>query len=206
MPVARRLGVTRPARTRPLLVGGDDWVIDLGRALRSQGLDVLMWAGFDEQRQRIKQAGLELAPGELLAAATGGAARLEGVTAVLLLTGEDDFNALGSTVLQGSVEGSIYRLGARQPSHGVVAPYTGGETLFDSQLTRYELDRRYADGARICVQPADGGVNADGNLLFLVRADGRLAPVTRSGPPEPEPGDIMILLDRPLPAPVIRRG
>jgi len=94
-----------------------------------------MWAGFDEQRQRIKQAGLELAPGELLAAATGGAARLEGVTAVLLLTGEDDFNAPGSTVLQGSVEGSIYRLGARQPSHGVVAPYTGGETLFDSQLT-----------------------------------------------------------------------
>ena len=27
---------TRPARTRPLLVGGDDWVIDLGQALRSQ--------------------------------------------------------------------------------------------------------------------------------------------------------------------------
>jgi hypothetical protein len=38
--------------------GGDDWVIDLGRALRSLGLDVLMWAGFDEQRQRISQAGL----------------------------------------------------------------------------------------------------------------------------------------------------
>jgi hypothetical protein len=78
--------------------------------------------------------------------------------------------------------------------------------MFDAQLTRYELDRRYADGARICVQPADGGVNADGNLLFLVRADGRLAPVTRSGPPEPEPGDTRILLGRPLPAPVIRCG
>jgi hypothetical protein len=206
VPVARRLGVTRPARTRPLLVGGDDWVIDLGRALRAQGLDVLMWAGFDEQRQRIEQAGLELAPGELLAAATGGAARLEGITTVLLLTGEDDFNALGSTVLQGSVEGSIYRLGARQPGHGVVAPYTGGETLFDSQLTRYELDRRYADGARICVQPPEDGVDTGGNLLFLVRADGRLDPVTRSGSPEPEPGDTRILLGRPLPAPVIRCG
>jgi len=30
VPVARRLDVTRPARTRPLLVGGDPWVIDLG--------------------------------------------------------------------------------------------------------------------------------------------------------------------------------
>jgi hypothetical protein len=45
VPVARRLGVTRPARTRPLLVGGDDWVVDLGRALRSLGLDGSAQAG-----------------------------------------------------------------------------------------------------------------------------------------------------------------
>jgi NhaP-type Na+/H+ or K+/H+ antiporter len=197
VPVARRLGVTRPARTRPLLVGGDDWVVDLGRALRSLGLDVLMWAGFDEQRQRIKEAGLELAPGELLASATGRGAQLEGVTAVLLLTAEDDFNALGSTVLQGSVEGPVYRLGARQPSHGVVAPYTGGEILFDPKLTRFEVGQRYAGGARIRTLSADGGrtpADADGSLLFLVRSDGRLAPVTRTGPPEPEAGDTMVLL------------
>jgi NhaP-type Na+/H+ or K+/H+ antiporter len=197
VPVARRLGVTRPARTRPLLVGGDDWVVDLGRALRSLGLDVLMWAGFDEQRQRIKEAGLELAPGELLASATGRGAQLEGVTAVLLLTAEDDFNALGSTVLQGSMEGPVYRLGARQPSHGVVAPYTGGEILFDPKLTRFEVGQRYAGGARIRTLSADGGrtpADADGSLLFLVRSDGRLAPVTRAGPPEPEAGDTMVLL------------
>ena len=61
------------------------------------------------------EAGLELAPGELLATATGRGAQLEGVTAVLLLTEEDDFNALGSTVLQGSAGGPVYRLGARGP-------------------------------------------------------------------------------------------
>ncbi len=155
VPVARRVGVTRPARTRPLLVGGEDWVVDLGSALWSLGLEVLMWAGFDEQRQRIKEVGLELAPGELLAAATGRGAQLEGITALLLLTGEDDFNALGSTVLQGSVEGPVYRLGARLPSHGVVAPYTGGQILFGPRLTRYEVSRRYSDGARICTQPGD---------------------------------------------------
>jgi NhaP-type Na+/H+ or K+/H+ antiporter len=193
VPVARQLGVTRPARTRPLLVGGEDWVVDLGRALRSLGLEVLMWAGFDEQRQRIRQAGLELAPGELLASATGQGAQLEGITAVLFLTAEDDFNALGSTVLQGTVDGAVYRLGARQPGHGVVAPYTGGEILFDAQLTRYELSRRYADGARIRIS-ADGGGAADGKLLFVVRADGRLAPVTQSGPPESQAGDTMVML------------
>jgi hypothetical protein len=33
VPVARRLGVSRPARTRPLLIGGDGWVIDLSRGV-----------------------------------------------------------------------------------------------------------------------------------------------------------------------------
>ena len=89
---------------------------------------------------------------------------------------------------------SVGLAGARQPGHGVVAPHTGGQTLFDAQLTRYELSRRYADGAWISVQPADGTASADGNLLFLVRADGRLVPVTRSGPPEPEAGDSMVVL------------
>jgi len=42
--------------------------------------------------------------------------------------------------------------------------------------------------------PADGEPPAGGNLLFLVRADGRLAPVTRDDPPEPEAGDTMVLL------------
>ena len=57
------------------------------------------------------------------------------------------------------------------------------------RLTRYEVGRRYAAGARI-----RSGAPADGSLLFLVRADGRLAPVTMSGPPQPEPGDTMVLL------------
>ena len=94
VPVARRLGVTRPARSRPLLVGGDPWVIDLARAFRTAGLDVLMWAPSRGQRTQIKQAGLDLAPGELLASAVGENAEIEGITAILLLTGEDDYNAL----------------------------------------------------------------------------------------------------------------
>jgi NhaP-type Na+/H+ or K+/H+ antiporter len=71
VPAARRLGVVRAARTRPLIVGGAAWVIDLGRALQSAGLEVLMWAALDQQREQIRRAELELAPGELLAAATG---------------------------------------------------------------------------------------------------------------------------------------
>src|SRR5262249_22131471 len=102
VPVARRLHVTRPARTRPLLIGGDPWVIDLARALRTAGLEVLMWAPSDGQRTQITQAGFELPPGEQLAAAVAQGAGFEGVTAVLLLTSEDDYNALAATTLAGN--------------------------------------------------------------------------------------------------------
>jgi NhaP-type Na+/H+ or K+/H+ antiporter len=198
-PVARRLGVTRPARTRPLLVGGDPWVIDLGRALQSAGLEVLMWAGLDGQRARIRQAGLELAPGELLAAATGGGARLQGITAVLLLTDEDDFNALASALLQGNVEDRVYRLAPPLRGNGVVAPYTGAEILFEAGMTRSAVSRRYQDGARIEARCADGELPAGHDVLFLLRADGQLAAVTEAGRPAPQAGDTIVSLG-PAPA------
>jgi NhaP-type Na+/H+ or K+/H+ antiporter len=192
---ARQLGVSRPARTRPLLVGGTAWVVDLGRALQSAGLEVVMWAGLDQQRERIRRAGLELAPGELLAAATGRGARLEGITAVLLLTDEDDFNALASVLLTETVEGRVYRLAPPQRSHGVVAPYTTGEILFADGMTRPAITKRYQDGARIVAHGTDGVLPAGQDLLFVVRADGQLVPVTRTSMPTPEPGDTLVSLD-----------
>ncbi len=152
-----------------------------------------MWAGLEQQRDQITRAGLELARGELLAAATARGAQLEGITMVLLLTDEDDFNALASADLAGSVEGPLYRLGARQPSHGVVAPYTGGQTLFAASLTRYQVGRRYAAGETISTRPAHGGIPAGSDLLFLVRANGTLAPVTRTSTPAAQDGDTMVL-------------
>ncbi|MEV7404145.1 cation:proton antiporter [Streptomyces sp. NPDC091267] len=193
-PVARRLGVLRPARSRPLLVGGAPWAVDLARALRSAGLDVLMWAGADGERARIEEAGLQLAPGELLASATGAGAELEGITGVLLLTDEDDFNALAAMTLRESVEGEVHRLGPPSASHGVVAPYTGGASLFGAGLTGSELTRRYEAGARVVTRRFDGLVPAGHELLFVVRPDGRLSPVTAARAPAPDRGDTLVLL------------
>jgi NhaP-type Na+/H+ or K+/H+ antiporter len=193
-PAARLLGVMRPARTRPLLVGGLPWVVDLGRALKSAGLDVLMWAGLQEQRDEISKAGLELARGELLAAATSRGAELEGVTAVLLLTGEDDFNALASTTLQTNMDGPVYRVSAPHDSHGVVAPYTGAEVLFGDPLTGFAISQRHHDGARIVTRPGEGAVPDGYDLLFVVRADGQLVAVTKHQRPASDSGDTLVLL------------
>ena len=192
-PAARFLGAVRPARTRPLLVGGG-WVVDLGLALRKAGLDVLMWAGVQEDRDRIARAGLELAPGELLAAATARGGEMEGVTAVLLLTAEHDFNALASTTLEGNLDGVVYRAAAPGDRHGVVAPYTGSKALFGGALTGSAVGRRHQDGAEIVVRPAADAVPDGYDLLFVVRADGRLVPVTDHDRAAPEDGDTLVLL------------
>ena len=203
---ARRLGVSRPSRTRPLLVGGAAWVVDLGRALQSAGLEVVMWAGLDQQREQIRRAGLELAPGELLAAATGRGARLEAITAVLLLTDEDDFNALASVLLAETVEGRVYRLAPPQHSHGVVAPYTTGHILFANDMTRPAVTARYQDGARIVVHVTDGVLPPGQDLLFIVRADGQLTAVTQTSMPTPQAGDTLVYLGPVLVAQPADRG
>ncbi|MEU1039485.1 cation:proton antiporter [Streptomyces sp. NPDC005907] len=193
-PVARRLGVVKESGKRVLLVGGERWVVDLGRALRSADLDVLMWAGREEERERIKDAGLELAKGDLLATAVNPGARVEGVTAVFLATDDDDFNALAAVVMQDSVEGSVYRVGPPHDSHGVVAPYTGGDILFGPQLVRHVLAERYERGARFVVQPAAAPLPPEHDTLFVVRADHRLDPVTERQRTVPRGGDTVVLL------------
>ena len=75
-----------------------------------------MWARLEEQCEAVRRADPELAPGELLASATARGAELEGITAVLLLTDEDDFNAPAAAGLAGAADGPVYRLGARLPA------------------------------------------------------------------------------------------
>jgi NhaP-type Na+/H+ or K+/H+ antiporter len=195
--VARRLGVVRSSRSRPLLVGGEPWVIALGQALTAAGLEVLVWAGAEEQRAAVRRAGLRLAPGELLAEATGEGAELAGITEVLLLTAEDDFNALAAAVLQGNPEVAVHRVGAPAESTGVVAPFLGGEALFGPALPGTAVTRRHAAGAPLVarpVPPGDGGPPPGWDVLFVVRSDGTLLPAARGRPPAPAPGDTAILL------------
>jgi NhaP-type Na+/H+ or K+/H+ antiporter len=191
VPVAGRLGVTRPARSLPLLVGGAPWVIDLARAFRTAGLEVRMWAPSGDKRTKIEQAGFELLPGEQFASAVGQGTEIEGITAILLLTDEDPFNALAATTLAGDSDTPVYRLAA---SSGAEPPYTPGETLFAANLTHTALTSRYDADARISTKPSNGGLPSATDLLFLINPEGTLIPVTTTHPPDPHPGDTLVLL------------
>ncbi|MFD7438921.1 cation:proton antiporter [Streptomyces sp. NPDC059861] len=193
-PMAARLGVVRPSRARPLLVGGAPWAVDLARSLRAAGVGVLMWAGAAEERGRIKDAGIELAAGEFMAVATEPETRLEGVTSVYLLTDDDDFNALASVVMRDAVDGPVHRVGPPPDSEGVVAPYTAGDTVFGPRLPRHALTTRHQQGAAFHVRSATVPPPPGYEPLFVVRRDGRLEPVTGAVPADAGEGDALVLL------------
>jgi hypothetical protein len=196
-PAARLLGVVRPSRSRALLVGGDPWTVDLAAALKSTGVEVLMWAGRDRQRRRIRQAGIDLAAGGMLAAAPGGGAEWEGITAVYLLTAEDDFNALAMSLLRGGVEGPVHRVRPEAGSLGAGQPYAESGTLFGARLTGRDLAARHREGSTVVAHPAGGQAPPAGDLLFVVRPGKALEAVTDGAAPQPGPGDVLILLTEP---------
>jgi hypothetical protein len=156
-----------------------------------------MWAAGEHERDEIKRAGLELAAGGVLASALAGgtelAPELEGLTGILLLTDEDGFNTLASTVLAAHPRLPSYRLRPHRDGYGVVAQANAGATLFPN-LTEDVITRRYQSGSRITAIAADGALGAGSDLLFLIDREGGLRPVTTSGAPTPGPGDTAVVL------------
>lgn len=189
-PVARWFGVAQPRVTRPLVVGGEPWVIDLAQALRSTGISVIMWADSVEQRTNIRGGGLELAQDSLLVDATGAGVEMEGVTEILLLTAEHGFNAIAATLLEGGEGGRVYRVRATPDALDARA---GGDVLFDARLTRDFIVREYGNGARITLGAPDIETPADQVVLFRVRVNGQLEPATAAKSPAAPPGDATIL-------------
>jgi NhaP-type Na+/H+ or K+/H+ antiporter len=197
VPVAKLLSVRQVIGKRTLVVGGQPWVIDVARALRESGVGVVMWSAGEHERDEIKRAGLELAAGGVLASALAGgselAPELEGLTGVLLLTDEDGFNTLASTVLAAHPRLPSYRLHPHRDGYGVVAQANAGATLFP-HLTEDVITQRYQSGSRVTAKAADGGLAAGSDLLFLIDREGGLRPVTKSGAPTPAPGDTAVVL------------
>ena len=93
-------------------------------------------------------------------------------------------------------------MASRQDVEGKPSAHAGGDVLFGVALTRDAIARRFWDGAQILLGPAYGAKPPGHDLLFRVRADGRLMPVTEGNVPPPEDGDITVMLG---PAPLSAR-
>ncbi|MFD7933270.1 hypothetical protein ACFV4T_01825 [Streptomyces sp. NPDC059755] len=85
-------------------------------------------------------------------------------------------------------------VGSQVPAHRLRIPALIVLLPVGPDLTGPELARRHARGARVVTHRFDGTPPAGHRMLFLVRGDGRLLPVTRAGGPAPRPGDLAVLL------------
>ena len=82
------------------MVGGHDWALEVAHALRRAGAGVRVWTGDADEQAAARAAGLEADRGRMMVDAVTREAELDEVTDALLLTRNDDFNALAAEELR----------------------------------------------------------------------------------------------------------
>jgi hypothetical protein len=104
--------------------------------------------------------------------------KLEDISAVLILTDSNDFNALAAAELcQALGTGRVFRLAPGAEELDFAPAYAEGGILFDGRLTYKELDRRFHEGAEIISGPPIAGGEerpADTTPLFAISHRGEL--------------------------------
>jgi NhaP-type Na+/H+ or K+/H+ antiporter len=154
MPVARRLGVAGAEGVVALVVGGHGWALEVARALRRAGAGVRVWTGDAAEQAAARAAGLEADRGRMMVDAVTREAELDEVTDALLLTRSDDFNALAAEELRVELgHAHVQRLAPDPEAPVLVPPAHEGGLL----PTYAEMDRRFAEGARIAAELGRGG-------------------------------------------------
>jgi NhaP-type Na+/H+ or K+/H+ antiporter len=192
-PIARRLGVAGVGRELVLIVGGHLWAREIASALKRSGVAVRLWVGPVEDQTAARDAGFPADRGRIMIDAISREEELEEVTDALLLTRSDDFNTLGAAELRDELgHRHVFRVAPDPEEPDLFPPSRERGILGDRSLTFAELDRRFAEGARIVTGRA--GDAGDGTPLFAVTPEGRLTIAADGRPLELESGDRVIAL------------
>ena len=174
-PLARVLGLAGAGDRVVLVVGGNAWARAIAGALRSAGLGVRLWTGRSEEQAAAREAGLEAGNARLGADLASREEELEEITDALLMTENDDFNALAAFELRQELGSDhVYRLPPRGELLDLVPAYAEGRILFGEDLTFSELTRRFDAGARLVEVVGD----RDGVTPLFVVTGGELTVVT----------------------------
>jgi NhaP-type Na+/H+ or K+/H+ antiporter len=194
LPLARALKVAGAGTTVVLLVGGQAWVRSIARALKAAGLGVRLWTGQPAEQEAARAEGLAAGNARLGVDLATREEELEEVTDALVLTADDDFNALAAFELRKELGGDhVYRLAPGPALLDLVPKYAEGGVLFSPELTHPELCRRFDAGAEIVSVTAPASTNGH-EPLFVVRDGAELVVVTAARPPDPGPDDVVIAL------------
>src|SRR5262249_59834199 len=130
---------------------------DIGTALKRSGVAVRMWVGPLDQQAAARQAGIDADRGRIMVDAISREAELEEVTDAVLLTGSDDFNTLAAAELRNELgHHHVFRIAPNPHDPDLLPPSREAGILGSRSLTFDELDRQFANGARIESRAAEG--------------------------------------------------
>jgi NhaP-type Na+/H+ or K+/H+ antiporter len=148
-PLSRWLRVAAPEPTGVVLVGGDPWLLEMGAALSSAEVPVLVMTGDDDERQAAAAAGLLTHTGALAADAVTESLVAVGARMALAGSGREELNGLAAKLLDGFVgTANIYVL------EGASAAEASGRQAFGGRISTDDLCTRVANGERFEVWPA----------------------------------------------------
>jgi hypothetical protein len=183
-----------------LVVGGTPWARAIAAALQRAGLSVRLWSGRAEDQAAARAVGLDAERGRMMLDAMSREAELQDVTDALLLTGNDDYDALAAVALRTELgHGRVYRAAPDLDETDLLAPVGEQGLLGADALTSAELRRRFDAGARLVEEAVDGqpqgAARSGGELaLFVVTAAGGLRVASGGHPPSVRAGDRVIAL------------
>jgi hypothetical protein len=204
VPIAKILGVGQPNPQGVLIVGAQSWAREIGKALKSAGIEVRF---VDTNRRNISAARLAGLPGQQGSPLTA-PFLLEGLGRVLAVTPNDEFNALVALHLSRHFgRASVFQLPPENDGGSAdIAQIPGhlrGNFLFAPQASYAYLSGRWRNGARIrsISVPEDYSLEkflseygASALPLFLIDEDKGLSVYTIRQQPMPKPGGVLIAL------------
>ena len=194
-PVARLLGVAEASGRVVLVIGGTPWARAIAASLKGAGFGVRLWSGRAVDQEAARAVGLTAERGKMMLDAISRETELEDVTDALLLTGNDDFNALAALALRTELgHGRVYRVAPDLDETDLLAPAGEKGILGTDMLTSADLGRRFAAGARLAESPVNGGASDGDVALFVVSADGDLRVASPGKSPPVKAGDRVIAL------------
>jgi NhaP-type Na+/H+ or K+/H+ antiporter len=175
-PLARALGVVSTGPPTTLVVGAQPWVRDVAAELDLHDIPVTIWAGNRENAQLARREGIVVREDDLLADELELDPLLNDLDLALVLTDNDEFNALVADRMRTFLpREAIHQVASRTPSR------MKGERAFPPDATSERIASWVAAGARVESRPVlDFGASPlDDDLPLLIVEPGASVRVVR---------------------------
>ncbi|MGA7435611.1 MAG: cation:proton antiporter [Solirubrobacterales bacterium] len=148
--LGRILGVTGTQPPSLLLIGGPQWALAMGEAMKEAGAEVRVWTEDEEEARAAADAGIVAFGGPLDPHASSLKSAMEELSAVALVSDDDTLNQVLSYQLAEHYEpDQIYRL--RSPAGTAPIVNSNACPMFDGLTDSMEIERRVRSGERMVV-------------------------------------------------------